>query len=81
MQNIEISGTFCELIGKFINENNITYKMRYVKRPTPIVLVDLRDENLSIDSVNVETPCMLPEGVHHIIVQRAVELCTAIYNP
>ena len=81
VQNIEISGTFCELIGKFINEDNITYKMRYVKRPTPIVLVDLSDDELSIDSVSVQTPCKLPEGVHHIIVQRAVELCTAIYNP
>ena len=81
VQNIEISGTFCELIGKFINEDNITYKMRYVKRPTPIVLVNLSDENLSIDNVSAKTPCMLPEGVHHIIVQRAVELCTAIYNP
>lgn len=80
-QSTKISGTFCELIGKFINENNVTYKMRYVKRPTPIVLVDLRDEGLSIDNVSVETPCKLPEGVHHIIVQRAVELCTAIYNP
>jgi hypothetical protein len=53
VQNIEISGTFCELIGKFINEDNITYKMRYVKRPTPIVLVDLSDDELSIDSVSV----------------------------
>ena len=55
--------------------------MRYVKRPTPIVLVDLSEDGLSIDNVNTVTPCKLPEGVHHIIVQRAVELCTAIYNP
>lgn len=81
IQNVEISGTFCELIGKFINEEDVTYKMRYVKRPTPIVLVDLNGEDLSIDGVSVETPCKLPEGVHHIIVQRAVELCTAVYNP
>ena len=81
IQNVEVSGTFCELIGKFIDENDVTYKMRYVKRPTPIVLVDLGDEGLSIDNVSEETPCKLPEGVHHIIVQRAVELCTAIYNP
>lgn len=81
IQSVEVSGTFCELIGKFINKDNITYKMRYVKRPTPIVLVDLGDEGLSIDNVSEETPCKLPEGVHHIIVQRAVELCTAIYNP
>lgn len=81
IQNVEVSGTFCELIGKFINENAVTYKMRYVKRPTPIVLVDLSSEGLSIDGVSEETPCKLPEGVHHIIVQRAVELCTAIYNP
>lgn len=81
IQSVKVSGTFCELIGKFINEDNITYKMRYVKRPTPIVLVDLSSDNLSIDGVSDETSCKLPEGVHHIIVQRAVELCTAIYNP
>ena len=45
------------------------------------VLVNLSSDNLSIDGVSEETPCKLPEGVHHIIVQRAVELCTAIYNP
>jgi hypothetical protein len=50
--NTKISGTFCELIGKFIDDDNVTYKMRYVKRPTPIVLVDLSNDGLSIDGVS-----------------------------
>lgn len=87
--------------------------MRYVKRPTPIILVnlDIEYQGLSIDgfvgnevgyavkyasgsqvqevpitsSTNpndiIGIPCKLPEGIHHEIVQRAVELATAVYNP
>lgn len=89
----KVSGTVCEIIGKFINKNNIKYKIRYVKKPTPILLEDFSQENLSIDGHSGKPgvdaaadtdggiSCKLPEGVHHEIVQRAVELCTAIYNP
>lgn len=107
--------TCCEIIGRFKNSydqstNVPEYRMRYVKKPTPIVLVNLNTEygNLSIDgfvgnevgyAVKLEgvkevpitsstlqediigIPCKLPEGIHHEIVQRAVELATAVYNP
>ena len=89
--------TYCEIIGRFKKNEAPEYKMRYVRKPTPIVLLNLRDEyeNLSVDGfygdepefaefVNGEAvgiPCHLPEGIHHEIVQRAVELATAVYNP
>lgn len=126
-QSIEKSGytksltkelyTCCEVIGRFKNNYNQStnvpeYRMRYVKRPTPIILVNLDTEyqGLSIDGfvgnevgyavkyadanevkeIPITTgqeddaigiPCKLPEGIHHEIVQRAVELATAVYNP
>lgn len=90
-------GSCCEIIGRF-KTDNISYKMRYVKKPTPIILVNLTEEyeGLSIDGMYgnepeyavknsnneyIGIPCYLPEGVHHEIVQRAVELATAVYNP
>lgn len=108
--------TCCEIIGRFKNsytqQTAPEYRMRYVKKPTPIILVNLADEyeGLSIDgfvgnevgyavmhdndgikevpitsSTSQEDilgiPCKLPEGIHHEIVQRAVELATAVYNP
>lgn len=71
--------------------------MRYVKRPTPIILTDLSGEynGLSIggyygneqgiavykNGAAQGIPCYLPKAVHKDIIQRAVELATAIYNP
>lgn len=87
------SSTICEIIGRFINPANIQYRMRYVKRPLPILLENFSDSGLSIDGhtgeygvdedadANDGISCKLPAGVHHEIVQRAVELCTAVYNP
>ena len=90
--------TICEIIGKFIDPTNIEYRMRYVKRPLPILLENFSSSGLSIDGhygnpdstgPNYDPDadstggisCKLPTGVHHEIVQRAVELCTAVYNP
>ena len=49
------------------------YKIRYVKRPDPIVLVNLPD-GLSIDGVTVQTECTLNPILHVDILNRAVEL-------
>jgi hypothetical protein len=88
-----INGTICEIIGRFVNPDNIQYRMRYVKKPLPILLEDFSSSGLSIDThtgeygvdedadTNGGISCKLPSGVHHEIVQRAVELCTAVYNP
>ena len=88
-----VNGTICEIIGRFVNPDNIQYRMRYVKKPLPILLEDFSSSGLSIDThtgeygvdedadTNGGISCKLPSGVHHEIVQRAVELCTAVYNP
>ena len=87
------NSTICEIIGRFVNPDSIEYRMRYVKKPLPILLEDFSDSGLSIDThtgkygddPDADTEggisCKLPAGVHHEIVQRAVELCTAVYNP
>lgn len=49
------------------------YKVRYVKRPRPIILEDLPD-GLSIDGVRTETSCELNPILHMDILSKAVEL-------
>ena len=95
--------TLAETIGRYVDEDNdtIEYRMRYLRKPEPIILVDLGND-LSIDGKHGNEvglavdangqviltpqaaygiPCMLPSGIHHEIVQRAVELASAVYNP
>lgn len=70
-----------ELIGKYATWVTKKYKLRYVRRPKPIILIDLDtvDNQLSINGVNKESPCELPEHIHEEIMQRAVELAKAAY--
>lgn len=70
-----------EVIGRF-NSSNPKFTMRYVKVPTPIILVDLNDigEDLSIDGYSTVTECCLPVETHEEILQRAVELAKAAYT-
>lgn len=53
-----------------------SYKVRYVRRPRPIVLVDLTgtDNALSIDGINTVTECELNPIVHSEILEEAVRL-------
>ena len=55
------------------------YGIRYLKRPTPIVLVDLTGSDLSINGKQEVTNCKLDEILHPEILQRAVELAKAAY--
>ena len=70
-----------EIIGIFNPAGAGVYKLRYVKRPKPIILVDLTtvDNNLSINGLTAATTCELPEHIHEEILQRAVELAKAAY--
>lgn len=52
---------------------NLTYKIRYVERPTPIVLVDLPN-NLTIDGYSHEQGCILNPIIHPDILKEAVRL-------
>ena len=63
-----------ELIGNFHQSDVIDYRMRYVHRPDPIILVDLTDSGLSIEGKTADATCTLPEHLHDEILARAVNL-------
>ena len=52
---------------------DVTYIIRYVRRPTPIILTDLPN-NLSIDGISEEQECELNPILHMDILNKAVEL-------
>ena len=58
------------------------YKVRYVKRPKPIILTDLADtySNVSIEGLTSVTECELDPILHPEVLQRAVELAKAAYT-
>lgn len=57
------------------------YKIRYVRRPKPIILTNLNDEysNVSIEGERNITECELDPILHSEILQRAVELARSAY--
>lgn len=58
------------------------YKIRYIKRPKPIILADLNEtySNVSIDGETSVSECELDPILHPEILQRAVELAKAAYT-
>jgi hypothetical protein len=50
----------------------LIYRIRYVKRPTPIILTDLTDD-LSIDGYSTSMECSLNPILHMDILNKAVE--------
>jgi len=62
------------------NTSSSKYSIRYVRKPSPIILVNLSSEGLSINGVSTETSCELDEILHQEILQRAVELAKAAYT-
>jgi hypothetical protein len=56
------------------------YKVRYVKRPQPIILTDLTNSGLSINGDTAITECELNAIIHREILDRAVELALASYK-
>ena len=69
-----------EIVIKY-NSSLSDYKIRYVKRPKPIILANLADEysNISIEGLNTITDCELDPILHPEILQRAVELAKSAY--
>lgn len=69
-----------ELITSYKNLKD--YVIRYVKQPSPIVLVDLDDtySDVSIGGETKQTAYSLDPILIHEIVQRAVELAKAAYS-
>lgn len=74
-----------DYISEVIVKSNSTiskYKLRYVRRPSPIILVDLADaySNVSIEGLTNISECELDVILHPEILQRAVELAKAAYT-
>ena len=69
-----------ELVGKF--SSSAVYRVRYVKRPRPIILTNLHDisNELSISGQWEEMTSELPEELHEEILQRAVELAKVAWQ-
>ena len=55
------------------------YRVRYVKRPKPIILTVLSETNVSLDGLTAVTECELDPILHPEILQRAVELAKSAY--
>lgn len=55
------------------------YQIRYVKKPTPIILTTLED-GIMIDGEFEEMTCKLNPILHPEVLQRAVELAKASYT-
>lgn len=55
------------------------YQIRYVKKPTPIILTTLED-GITIDGEFEEMTCKLNPILHQEVLQRAVEFAKASYT-
>lgn len=62
---------FVEIVSK---EGINKYKIRYIRKPLPIILVPLANENLSIRGRDKKTDCELPDIIHSLIVETAVKM-------
>lgn len=68
-----------ELIANFPVGSTIDYRMRFVKRPSPIILETLTG-GLTIEGQTAQAACALPDHLHDEIVQRAVMLAKVSWN-
>lgn len=66
---LDSGSKIAEIISKYSTSN---YLIRYLRKPTPIVLVDL--DGLEINGVSEQTECELNAAFHNSILERAVQL-------
>lgn len=67
---LDYGDSIVEIISKYDIGN---YLIKYLARPTPIILIDLPDD-LTIEESNEKTECTLNPILHQIILERAVAL-------
>lgn len=63
-----------ELIARFDDDGSLDYRVRYVRKPKPIILEDLTPLELTIDGEDQPMMTELPEHLHLEIINRAVAL-------
>ena len=69
-------GNLVELISRY---NISKYLVKYLSKPTPIILSDL-DNGLSINGISEKTECKLNSSLHRAILEKAVDLARAAYK-
>ena len=65
---LDLSGNKVEIVSKFTLSK---YYIRYLTKPTPIILIDLPD-GVTIENLNMATPCKVHESLHQMILELAV---------
>lgn len=53
------------------------YRMRYLSKPSPIILIDLSNTDVSIEGETKITECKLSSSTHQLILDRAIQLAIA----
>ena len=71
------SSKYSELVSKYPIES---YTVRYVKKPSPIILVDLSEEDKTINGQTGPLTCALPEFLHQTILTGAVRAAKAAWQ-
>jgi len=66
---LDVSSNIVEILS---NYNIGEYLIRYIEKPSPIILVNLPD-NIFINGVNTITECALNTIIHRTILERAVK--------
>lgn len=66
-----------------VNENRVElvspytlskYIVRYVSKPSPIILIDFTNDGLTISGLSEKTECVLNPAIHMAILDRAVQM-------
>lgn len=70
-------GKNVELIGVLVLSK---YIVKYLSKPSPIILEDLTDTSLKINEQNTAMTCSLSSSIHQEILSRAVQLAIASRN-
>lgn len=71
--DIDIMSEIIPIYGTIPEGATSEYKIRYIKRPSPIILTELPDD-LDIDGNKSVTECQLNPIIHMDILNKAVEL-------
>jgi hypothetical protein len=81
--SVPVIGNGQQMVSEIVTKSNTTveqYRLRYIKKPQPIILDNLTTWNLSINGVTSISECELNPIVHREILDRAVELAKIHYE-
>lgn len=74
---LSLQANIVELISKYNIKN---YNIRYLVKPTPIILVDLGENGLNIDGIYQKTECKLNSSLHRAILEKAVNIARSSWG-